>query len=172
MMKFSTTAEEFRYIPGDKLDLAVTLGENLYNGVKSLRINLADMRPSGIDYDEYLRQIRLYECISRGEEVDIDDSCIPDRETLAKIYRIIRASGEICFDSDTICLRLGMPESYCRVMLALDIMNEMGLAKVSRLNGFIKADIINISGKVNIADSAVMRRITAMNKSGGKQDAV
>ena len=173
LMKFSTTADEFKFLPGDRLDLAVTLAENLYNGNRYLRINLVDMRPAGIDYDEYLRQIRVYECLNRGEDdIDISASCIPDRDTLASIYRYIRSNGEICCDDDSISLRLGMAESYCKVMLALDIMSELGLIEVSRVNGLIKANIININGKVNIDESVLMKRVKAINEAKEKQAAV
>ena len=173
LMKFSTTPQEFKYRPGDRLDLAVTLAENLYNGNRYLRINLVDMRPTGIDYDEYLRQIRVYECLCRGEkDVVIGDNCIPDREALANIYRYIKMNGEICFDNDSICIRLGMPENYCKVMLALDIMSEMGLINISRVNGMIKANIININGKVNIDESAIMQRVKSINEANRKQVAV
>ena len=51
-------------------------------------------------------------------------------------------------------------------------MSELGLIEVSRVNGIIKANIININGKVNIDESILMKRVKAINEAKEKQAAV
>ncbi len=160
LMKFSTAREDFPYTEGDILDVAVTLTENIYQGNTYLRINLIDMRPAGIGGDDHLNQVRAYECFCRGEAVgDIPKEYIPGREIIAKIYRYIRENGGFAFTEDMLCLKLGMPEGYCSVMLSLDIMEELSLISLRRENGMIRAQITEVDGKVDLESSLILQKL-------------
>ena len=56
IVQFGTPAEKFPYIPGEKIDAAVKIGVNPYNGREYLSVQAVDIRKHGMDEDAYFAQ--------------------------------------------------------------------------------------------------------------------
>lgn len=129
VMKFFTEPQDFGYVRGDVVDLAVTVSKSLYNGHQSVVIYASDIKPSELDHDEYLNQMRLYEIVKRGVctggPVAFKPPC---REEFSAVYRYLRHAGCINLSADILCLRLSKLDiSFSRVLVIFDILNELFL---------------------------------------------
>lgn len=129
-LKFSVTAEEFPYVVGDKLDLAVRLEKNEYMGQISVSIYIKEIRLSGTDDEKYLKSLRLYEKVRRGDRLTGKEAlfCLPDRKFAADVFRLVRENTVKTPDWDVFCYRLGVDGSLvCRVLICLDAFEQLGL---------------------------------------------
>lgn len=79
IVKFGTSAETFPFIPGEKIDAAVKIGVNLYNGREYLSIQAVDIRKSGMNEDAYFAQKEEYELF-------LAEKIIPKAFILTGIY--------------------------------------------------------------------------------------
>lgn len=154
-LKFGMTAEEFPYIPGDTLDLAVRLEKNEYKGQVRVSIYIKDIRMSGTDDDKYLNCVRLYEKIKRGERVLQSEAlqALPSRKFVAELFRFVRDSGGFGFDSDILCYRLSDDgSSACKALMSIDILCELGIFEKDGN----KIKLTENTAKVNLDDSKLM----------------
>lgn len=162
---FGTTADEFPYVLGDVLDLAVTLERNEYMGQVKVSIYIKDLRMSGTDDERYLKSVRLYEKIKRGDRLTVKEAKFaqPSRQTITDLYRLIKSKGKWTFGTDILSYRLGGDGSdACRLLLAADVLTELGI--------FIKEDgkilLGDTSVKVNLEDSLILNKLTNIIERG------
>ena len=163
-LKFSTTAEQFPYVAGDVLDLAVRLEKNEYMGQTRVSIYIKDIRMSKTDDETYLNSLRLYEKIQRGERLLQSEAlkALPDRKFVADVFRFVRDSGGWRFDSDVLCYRLGdSGENACKLLISLDVLCELG---IFRKNGN-EIEVANTLIRVNLDDSPLMTYLKTIAKN-------
>ena len=148
-LKFGISPDLFPYVPGDRLDLAVRLEPNEYMGIRRVSIYIKEIRMSGTDDSRFLRSVRLYETIRRGERVKEEAAryCCPDRAFITDVYRYIRQHTVTEDDIDVLCYRLGGDgAAACRVMMSIDILKEIGVlatapdGRIEAVQG-VKADL-------------------------------
>lgn len=162
---FGVTQEEFAYVIGDKLDLAVRLERNEYMGQVKLSVYIKEIRMSHTDDELYLKSYRLYEKICRKDRLTKKEAnfALPDRQQVAGLFRLIRDSGSWSFDTDVLCYRLGGDGSNaCKVLVCIDILCELGILKKDGqkiLTG-------NLQMKVNLEDSRLMQYLKKAGKEG------
>lgn len=159
---FGVTAEDFPYVQGDIIDLAVKLEKNEYMGQVKVSVYVKEIRMSRTDDLLYLKSRRLYEKILRGDRLTKKeaDFALPERQQLADVFRFIRDSGGWKYDTDILCYRLGGDGSNaCKVHICIDVLCELG---VFRKDG---ESILphNMQNKVNLEDS---RLIQYLKKTG------
>ncbi len=133
-LKFGVSPEAFPYVPGDKLDLAVRLEPNEYMGVRRVSIYIREIRMAGTDDSRFLRSVRLYETMRRGEKVKPAAAryCCPDRSFITTVYRYIKQHTVYEGDTDVLCYRLGGDGAEaCRVLMSIDILKELGILKIA-----------------------------------------
>ncbi len=126
-LMFGTKTSEFPYRPGDMLDMLAYPEINTYNGQTSVNLRIADCRRSGISQKKYLAAKAAYERYKRGEgaEKALIPRIVPDRNSLAAIYRAIPNGGA---ELDSVYFSVCSEEiNYCKFRLALDIFEELGL---------------------------------------------
>ncbi len=155
---FSTTSDEFPYQIGDVIDLAVKLERNEYMGQVRVSIYIKEIRMSGTDDEKYLRSVRLYEKIKRGDRISRKQAefALPAREFFADVYRFIREKGGWQYDSDILCYRLGDDGSNaCKVLVCIDALCELGILKT--VDG--KVLLADTGRKVNLDSSALLTRL-------------
>ncbi len=129
-LRFGVSPEAFPYVPGDRVDLAVRLEPNEYMGIRRVSIYIKDMRMSGTDDSRFLRSVRLYETVRRGEKVkpEAAEYICPDRAFISTVYRYIRQHTVFEDDLDVLCYRLGGDgAAACRVLMCIDILREIGV---------------------------------------------
>lgn len=139
-LKFSVTPDQFPYIVGDKLDLAVRLEKNEYMGQTSVSIYVKDIRLSGTDDEKYLKSLRLYEKVKRKDRLIRKEAlfCLPDRKFAGDVFRLIRDRTVKTSDYDVFCYRLGVDVSLaCRVLVCLDAFEQLGLAQKNNDGYFV-----------------------------------
>ncbi len=162
-LKFSTPYETFPYRKGDRVDLAVRLEKNEYMGQTKVSIYIKDIRMSGTDDEKYLRSVRLYEKIRRGETVksELAARAKVDRAFVASVYRFLKSEGGFCGDTDILCYRLGDDgSSACKVLMSIDVLCELGILK--KEDG--KIILCNTDKKVNLNDSSLMAYLEKISK--------
>ena len=162
-LKFSTPFDSFPYRRGDKVDLAVRLEKNEYMGQTRVSIYIKDIRMAGTDDEKYLRSVRLYEKIRRGESVKPEHAALAkvDRAFVASVYRFIKSEGGFCGDADVLCYRLGDDgSSACRVLMSIDILCELSILK--KEDG--KILLLNTDKKVNLNDSRLMAQLEKISR--------
>lgn len=160
-LKFGTSPEAFPYKKDDVLDLAVRLEKNEYMGEVKASIYIKDIRMSGTDDEKYLRSVRLYEKIKRGDRLLAKEAAfaIPERKFVADVYRFICANGGWNHDIDVLCYRLGdSGANACKVLVSIDVLCELGIfAKQGE-----SVSVANTSIKVNLDDSKLLRYLKSL----------
>lgn len=131
-MLFSQLAAQFPYRVGDVIDVAVRLSENEYMGIKTVSVQIKEIRLSSSDDAEALYGIALYEAYKRGESFTNQERkyLLPDREMCKEVYKYIRLHPGISFDSEVICSRLGASsKKVAQCLAAVDALLEVGVIK-------------------------------------------
>ncbi len=153
---FGVTPEEFPYITGDTVDLAVKLERNEYMGQVKVSIYIKDIRMAGTDDEKYLKSVRLYEKIKLGESISKKQAefALVERAYVAEVYRYIRNNGGWKHDIDVLCYRLGGDGSNaCKVLVCIDVLCELGIFK--KEDKIIS--VCDTSKKVNLEDSKILK---------------
>ena len=159
-MLFSTTREEFPYDRGDLVDLAVALNVGQYQGSPSLSVVVREIRPSGLEQETVLSDIRLYERFQRGEFLTPQQATrlLPSRDDVGAVYRQLRRQDGRREERELLLARTNEELGYGRVCCALDALEELGL--VRRKNGVL---CLNPSaGKQDLAQSRLLRTLEQM----------
>ena len=109
---FSVAPEDLPYVMGDKVDVAVKLSENEYQGKTQVSIQVKDIRLSGYDEDKIIAAERLYEdfCKEKENSDRFMGKIIVDRAFCGDVYRFIKNNGGWKHSSEMLCYRLGLPE--------------------------------------------------------------
>lgn len=168
VLKFSTTCDELHYHEGDIIDIAVTLDENVYMGRESVSIIAKEIKLSSNDNRELLHEQRQYEAFLRDEILDkaFLYKNIPTREEFAVIYRYIRKSDEKEYLPEVLIHRLEINMSLFKLLLILDVMKELYLTTMTTDGGVYYITINNVSGKVDINASQLLRKIKECADNG------
>ena len=116
---------------------------------------------SGTDDGRFLRSVRLYETIRRGERVKPEAAryCCPDRTFISTVFRYVRQHTVFEDDLDVLCYRLGGDgAAACRVLMSIDILKELGILSLA-LDGRIEA----VEGaKAELDSSPLLRQLRSL----------
>ena len=131
-MKFSTTPNEFQFREGDVVDLAVRIDKNEFRGEVKASVQIRDMRFSGVDEDNLFKSQLLYEKFKRGDTLSSHEArfLTPAREFLLAVFGLLKQYKVWTYDVETLMFRAKCPaERYCTMLVAVDVLNELGLIK-------------------------------------------
>ncbi len=154
---FRVSPENVNLKPEDMCDLLVSAGINTYNGRKSISLIVQDYRRSGVKQAKYFAALSAYDKFVRDEELSkaYYAAISPKREELVAVYKSI---GEKAIDIDALFMRMqSIDMNYCKLRIALDIFNELGLVSIDLYNGTVKK--IHIDGSVNLEDSVLLSKV-------------
>ena len=131
---FSAGALAKELEPGQRIDVAFHLNINEYRGIRSLQLNLLDLRPTSPTalYEKYLRDGKL----NRAEQKALSIS----RRDVAAVWhyltRLAPAGTLIHSQTEPLCLAMaqagGPGCSVRRILPSLDILEELGLVALRR----------------------------------------
>lgn len=162
VMKFFTTQQEFPYVAGDVLDLAVTLDINEFNGQRNLSIIAKEIKPSALDTEKFLQSQRNYEDFKLGLKLSPEqiDDLLPNREDFAILYVFLRKTGGYAFPIETLVHKLDYKLSIGKIRVILDAMSELSLVTVSEGINSAQIRVSQVSKKVdlNSADTIIKLR--------------
>ncbi|MCR4925581.1 MAG: single-stranded-DNA-specific exonuclease RecJ [Clostridiales bacterium] len=158
-LKFSTSADTFPYVVGDKVDLAVCISPNEFKGEIQVSVRIKDLKMSEEDESECLNSIRLFEKYKRAEEFSEEElnQIVPNRDVIAVIYKFIRANAGWKYPIKMLCYRIGDEKcTLCKVAVALDVMFELGLLE-ERDNVISLPENVE---RVNLENSKILSRFS------------
>ena len=133
-MAFRTTREEFDFLPGDVVDLAVTLEANEFRGERDVTLIVKNVKFSALPNETVLQAQRLVEQARRREAFTPEQAAalLPQREEGAKVYRVLQKYRTVPLPVERILLEAGMMEAgaeeFARVWLAAEVLKELGVA--------------------------------------------
>lgn len=152
IVKFGTSAENFPFISGEKIDAAVKIGVNPYNGREYLSVQAVDIRKSGMDEDAYFAQKEEYELFLAGK--NNSESVYPDRDICAAVYKALRKRQNVYTDADSLYFSLA-DVTYAQMMFALKAFYECSL--ISYENGAIRTK--QTSGKADLSGTKTIKNL-------------
>ena len=153
VVRFSSPYDEFPYVQGDLLDLAVRVFDNYFNGRHFLSVQALDMRLSSADDSRYFEEKNKYELyIQTGKA---DKSLYPSREISAEVYRYLSAGAGYKFGVDNLYFRLQSKLNYPQLVFALKAFEESSLISISG----DRITINKVDGKVSLEETSVLRKL-------------
>ena len=165
---FSANPESASIAQGDLVDVAFNAQINDFRGDRTVQMNVLDIRPSCSA--ECSTELYGYGALRSGEKVLTVDQLLPDRTTLADVWRYLAASGG-SIQENPICLcrkivrRSGRPLSLGRLLTCLDIFADVGLLRHQRLHKYILIELQPTSGKADLNKSKTMQTLRRMKES-------
>ena len=163
---FCASAESFSLALGDEVDVAFYPQVNEFRGVRSVQLNIVDIRPScradcGSDTAAYraLREDRITAAEAAG--------LLPDRETLALVWRYLASTCAAELREEPLCLcrkivrRTGKPLSLAQMLTCLDIFADVGLLRTERHTKYLSIRLLECQEKRDLSTSRTMQRLNA-----------
>ncbi len=167
---FGATPESTSIEPGDVVDVAFQPQINEFRGERSVQLNIMDIRPHcsvpvGCETGLYRRM--------HAGTLSAQDAAalLPDRATLATVWRYLACCGGDAIREEPICLcrkivrRSGSSLDTARLLTCLDIFADVGLLQVQQLSKLLHIRLNNVSGKADLQQSATMQRLLHMKES-------
>ncbi len=163
---FSSTPESCSIGVGDVVDVAFYPQINEYRGIRSVQMNLVDIRPScraACDWDA------AYYRAMREDRLDRELACklLPDRQLLAVVWRYLDRFGQKEIREEPLCLCRKIvrwsdtPVSIAQLLTCLDIFADVSLIHTVRHNKYIVIRLQEDRQKRDLSESRTMQRLLA-----------
>ena len=123
---FGVTQQQFCFVIGDILDLAVTLDANLYQGQYNLSVLVKAVKMSGTDQDAYFESKQRYDDFVSGFDTDYN-LIFPDRAEVGTVYKTIVSSPINAERLKHVDIKL----NYAKTLVAVDTLCELGLVSLN-----------------------------------------
>lgn len=167
---FSATPETVSIQPGDVVDIAFTPQINEFRGERCVQMNVLDIRPSCTA--ECSPEVSAYRALRDDHlTAEIAAALLPERATLAMVWRYLAASPIPTIQESPLCLcrkivrRTGMPLSLGQMMTCLDIFRDVGLLEIHRLHKYITIRLTPGTEKADLNKSKTMQRLLRAKES-------
>lgn len=152
IVKFGTAADEFSFKAGDKIDAAVRISENPYNGKTYLSVQAVDIRANGIDENKYFTEKTALEQFLLGRNQD--ESVFPNRNICSVVYKALKANKGWIGDTDNLYFSLHNV-TYGQLYFSLKAFEESGLICV---NGKV-ITVTDVKAKVDLMNTPSMKTL-------------
>ena len=167
---FSANAQSASVSQGDLVDVAFTPQINEYRGMKSVQMNLQDIRPH-CDAP-CLYQTAGYRALQENTlDKEWAEELLPERSTLATVWRYLAASPESVIQEEPMCLCRkivrwwGQGLSLAQLLTCLDIFRDVGLLETENHRKYMTIRLCPGPGKADLNESATMQRLIAAKES-------
>ena len=166
---FSTTARQAAVALGDCIDVAFTPQINEYRGVRSVQLNLVDLRMCRSDRERDAAQDAVYSRLSAHAPISSQEAAqlLPDRSEFALVWRYLISNcsgGELIENAACLCRKItnatGRACSLMRTRICLDAFHELGLIELRRHPKYLHIRITSDGHKVDLNQSRVVRYLT------------
>jgi len=166
---FSATAESASIAQGDLVDVAFVPQINEYRGERTVQMNVLDIRPScsapcSCDNTAAYRELHAGR-ISR-ENASL---LLPDRATLATVWRYLAAAGQVQETPACLCRKIvrwsSMPLSLGVLLTCLDIFADTGLLEIRQLHKHLTIRLLPRQDKADLFSSRTMQLLIAAKES-------
>ena len=158
---FSATAESASIRLGDVVDVAFNPQVNEFRGERNVQMNVIDIRPSCTA--EASPEMSGYHALHRQQlTAELADMLLPDRATLALVWRYLSAGGGTVTESPMcLCRKIvrwsGAPLSLGKMLTCLDIFSDVGLLETHRLHKNLTIRLTPGDEKADLTRSRTMQ---------------
>ncbi len=161
VLYFNKTPNDFIFLEHEKLDIAITLHENEYMGVKSVSCYAVDFKICNYDLKKAVKEKNLYQHFKKSNTLNCDlTNVIPSREEFVKIYQYVKKLKNKSIRVDLINKRLfNNNKNLFIIYIVLDVMEELGLIRIFRSADEYKIIVNEVKEKVNISNSLILKSI-------------
>ena len=167
---FSATAQSASVAPGDLVDVAFAPQINEYRGMRTVQMNLQDIRPH-CDAP-CLYQTAGYRALKEGIlDKDWAETLLPERGTRATVWRYLAAAPDGIIREDPMCLCRkivrwsGQGLSLAQLLTCLDIFSDVGLLAQENHRKYITIRLTAGTQKADLSESVTMQRLIAAKES-------
>ncbi len=167
---FSANPETASIQPGDLVDIAFTPQINEFRGERSVQMNVLDIRPSCCA--DCSPDVSSYRAMAAGRMTpQIARDLLPERATLAMVWRYLAAAGTPDIQESPLCLCrkivrwTGKPMSLGQLSTCLDIFHDVGLLEVQRMHKCLTIRLTPGSEKADLNQSQTMQRLLRAKES-------
>ena len=137
---FGRTKESFSFSKNDRVDIAVALEINEYQGKKSVSYKLKGIRPTAFSDELYEKSVRFAIKLRNGLELSQEEKTLfkPTRDDFVKVYSKITKSG---FQGQLDELAYLTDLSYGKIYTAVTAFSELGLITIGKKGNNIFNDV-------------------------------
>ena len=161
---FCATTDTFPIQPGDIVDVAFQPQVNGFRGVRSVQLNVQDIRPHCPapcqPEDGHYRRLK------KGTATREDcKALLPDRALLAAVWKYLVSTGSNIIREGPVCLcrkivrRSGMAMDLGQMLTCLDIFADVALLKLERQHKDLIITLSEPGRKADLASSATMQSL-------------
>lgn len=168
-MNFFCSINDFPYIIGDVVDLAVTLDVNEFKNTESLSVIVKDIKFAQVDNTDYLNSLRVYEMFCKGESLSKEQirSISPTRDDFAVIYRYLKSNSYLGnLKIDVLAYRFNNTLSYGKIKVILEALNEQGLVAIYEDMNKLSVKILEVNEKVDLQNSTIIKHLREAYQNG------
>ncbi len=168
---FSATIGQLGLTPGDRVDAAFTPQINEFRGTRSVQLQICDLQPAPTRAQA---ERTLFERLQAGEVLTAAEarSIIPSREEFEAVWRYLKRHASTAPLEDNparlaknIAKAHHIREAYARTMVCIQVFDERGLIRVeSQSTGRMRIDLCQVERKVDLEESALMRRLRQLTQ--------
>ena len=158
---FSATAESASIQLGDVVDVAFNPQVNEFRGERNVQMNVIDIRPSCAA--EASPEMSGYHALHQQQlTAEIAGVLMPDRATLALVWRYLSAGGGMVTESPMcLCRKIvrwsGTPLSLGKLLTCLDIFSDVGLLETRRMHKNLTIRLTPGNEKADLTMSRTMQ---------------
>ena len=167
---FSANPQAVSIQPGDVVDIAFTPQINEYRGERAVQMNVLDIRPSC--RADCSPDASGYRALLSGSLTAADAArLLPDRATLAMVWRYLAAFGTPAIQESSVCLCrkivrwTNRPLSLGQLLTCLDIFQDVGLLNLTRQHKYITIRLTPGDSKADLNKSQTMQRLLHAKES-------
>jgi single-stranded-DNA-specific exonuclease len=166
---FGTDPESLGYAEGDVVDAAFALEINRFRDEESLQLQIRDLRLNESDRTREETEAALYRAFADGAPLSGEQRAAlrPSRDEIAALWRYGKAgaSGARPFLCRGAFRAAGLAPALHRGLVALDVLEEMGLLDTGCEDGVYCIKTRGVQGKVDLAASEILRKLTPPKES-------
>jgi len=166
---FSANPASAGIAAGDLVDVAFHPQINEFRGVRSVQMNLVDIRPHCQAQCSW--EIAPYRALKEDRlNPEAAALLLPDRELLALIWRYFAhfCKGEMREEPLCLCRKIvrwsGKPLSLSQMLTCMDIFTDVGLLETHRLTNHIIVRLPETTQKRDLNESRTMQRLKAVKE--------
>ncbi len=165
---FSANPQTVSIQPGDLVDVAFTPQVNEFRGMRTVQMNVIDIRPSC--NAECLPDAAPYRDMQRGNLTAGEAAALlPDRKMLALVWRYLDAANPVQESPVCLCRKIvrwsGKPLNLGQMLTCLDIFRDVGLLTVQRQHKYVSIRLTPGEGKADLSRSQTMQRLLHAKES-------
>ena len=160
VMRFFISSEEFPYVVGDVLDLAVTVSVNDYNNRESVSIIAKEMKFHSDNHLQLLEHNRMFEKLMTRQNLSKEeyDLLLPTRDDFAEVFKFLKKAKGWHFADYIICHRMNNERiNYGRLQVILTAMYQLSLIEYSKNGDNSVIQLLPFQGKADLSSAGIIK---------------